>query len=273
MRKVRSLTVSAFGLALWVLLGGPSTAQAPPAPAEPVSAKTWIGKAAEYEDYLRTAEIVSMQDIGTGVTHPKRARLTPGGPFESFAFKPIAPGLYDGHQESYKAEIAAYEIDKLLELNMVPPTVERTIDKNAGAAIMWVKPTRSFKEMGGVPDAPPQHFASFNRQMVRAKMFDDLIGNLDPNLGNWLVDPAWNLVLIDHSRALTIRTMMPHALTRVDAELWDRMKALTAKSLTPALEPWLERAEIGAIIDRRNRMAKEIDKLVKARGEEAVFIR
>jgi hypothetical protein len=273
MRSVRSLTVPVLGLALTALLGVRSAAQSPPAAADPVDAKTWIGKAAEYEDYLRAAEIVSMQDIGSGVTHPKRARLAPGGPFDSFAFKSIQPGLYEGFQESYKSEIAAYEIDKLLELNMVPPTVERKIKGETGAAIMWVKPTRSFKDMGGVPDAPPQYFEFFNRQMVRAKMFDDLIGNLDPNLGNWLVDPAWDLILIDHSRALTIRTMMPHALARVDAALWDRMKALTVESLTPALGKWLGRAEIGAIIDRRNKMEKEIDKLVKARGEDAVFIR
>jgi len=273
MRAVRSLTVPALALAFTALLGDAPTAQAPPASAEPISSKSWVGKAAEYEDYLRTAEIVSMQDIGSGVTHPKRARLAPGGPFESFAFKSIKPGTYEGYQESYKAEIAAYEIDKLLELNMVPPTVERTIKSETGAAIMWVKPTRSFKDMGGPPDPPPQYFEFFNRQMTRAKMFDDLIGNLDPNLGNWLVDPAWNLVLIDHSRALTIRTMMPHKLTRVDAALWDRMKALTEKSLTPALRKWLGRGEIGAIIDRRNKMEKEIDKLVKASGEDAVFIR
>jgi hypothetical protein len=26
-------------------------------------------------------------------------------------------------------------------------------------------------------------------------MFDNLICNIDPNLGNWLVDSSWNLVL------------------------------------------------------------------------------
>ena len=34
-------------------------------------------------------------------------------------------------------------------------------------------------------------------------MFDNLIGNIDPNLGNWLVDPSWNLILIDLTRAFT----------------------------------------------------------------------
>ena len=30
-------------------------------------------------------------------------------------------------------------------------------------------------------------------------MFDNLIGNIDPNLGNWLLDEEWNIILIDHS--------------------------------------------------------------------------
>ena len=32
-----------------------------------------------------------------------------------------------GYWESYKSEIAAYELDKLLGLDMIPPTVERRV--------------------------------------------------------------------------------------------------------------------------------------------------
>ena len=37
--------------------------------------------------------------------------------------------------ESYKAEIAAYKLDRMLDLHMVPPIVERKIDGKTGAAI------------------------------------------------------------------------------------------------------------------------------------------
>jgi len=261
---------AAIGLALtWSLAGVSARGQAP---AEEVSAKTWVGNEAAIEEYLKTAKITKVELVGTGVTNPRRAYFEPGGLCDSMAFKPIEPGRYKGYWESYKAEIAAYELDKLLGLHMIPPTVERRVDGDLGAAIMWVAPTKTFKELGGLPSAPPRHFASWNRQIVDAKMFDDFIGNKDPNLGNWLVDPAWNLILIDHTRALTNTKDRYHKLTRIDRELWDKMNALTEERLTEAVGEWLGKGEIKAILERRKRMQQDIDKLVKKNGEAAVFI-
>jgi len=276
MRGARPVKLSVLGAASALALFAPvMVAQTPE---EQANAKTWIGKAAEYEEYLRTAEVVKMEDIGVGVTHPHRAYLKPGGPFESMAWKPIKPGRYEGFQESYKSEIAAYEIDKLLELNMVPPTVERTIKGETGAAIMWCSPTKNFKEMGskgGVPPAPPRYAATWSHQISRAKLFDNLIGNVDPNLGNWLTDPGWDLILIDHTRALTSTKDMPHKLMTVDAALWDRMKALDEAKLTAAVGKWLDKGEIKAILERRDKIAQDIDKLVKSTpgGADAVFFK
>ena len=106
-----------------------------PASAVAVStAKTWLGNSEAIEAHLRTAEVTSIEDIGTGVTHPRRAYLKPGGLIESFTWKPLAPGRRGGYWESYKSEIAAYELDKRLALNMVPPVVEREVDGERGAA-------------------------------------------------------------------------------------------------------------------------------------------
>jgi hypothetical protein len=257
------------------LLGLPNNGRAgdavPAAQAE--DARIWIGRAAEMEDYLRTAEVVKMEDLSVGVTKPRRARLAPGGPFESFAWKAIRPGRYDGYRESYLAEIAAYELDKVLELNMVPPTVLREYNREKGAAVMWVSPTKSFGELGGVPTPPTDKAALWNRQIVKAKMFDNLIYNQDPNLGNWLVDPAWNLILIDHTRAFQGGRTMVHELTRVDEDLWNRMRALTEDSLKAALQPGLSNGEVRSVIQRRDKMQEIVDKLVKERGEAYVFMR
>ena len=270
MRASRSLGVSLVLLTVTAAVGAPVAQTQADAPQ---NAKTWVGRAAEFEEYLRTAEVVKIEKIGTGVTNPSRAYFAPGGPFESMAFKPIREGMTGGYIESYKAEIAAYEIDKLLELNMVPPTIERRVKNDRGSAIMWVSPTKSFKEMGGVPAAPPRYFESFNRQVVKAKMFDNLIGNRDPNLGNWLVDPAWNLILIDHTRALTTLNDRVHQLARIDGPLWEKMKGLTEESLTAATGQWLGKGEIRAILERRKRMQADIDKLIKEKGEDAVVMK
>src|SRR5438034_7500282 len=114
------LAVLALGLSLVTL----RAQQTPTA----TGAKTWIGHAAEMEAYLKSAEVDRMEGTAVGVMKPRHAYLKPGGPFTEMNWKVIPPGMYNGYYESYKTEIAAYEMDKLLEMNMVPPTVERTID-------------------------------------------------------------------------------------------------------------------------------------------------
>ena len=237
--------------------------------AAPASAKTWIGRAPAMESYLATAEIERLEDIGTGVTHPRQAFLKPGGPFESLAWKVLPPGRRGGYYESYKSEIAAYQLDKLLEMNMVPPAVEREINGEVGAAIMWLTGTKSVKEMGGKVPAGP----TFGKPIRMMQMFDNLIANIDRNAGNILVDRAGNIILIDHSRAFIEKQELPWSFERVDADLWEKMKALTAERLAPAIGQWVERPAIDAMIKRRDRMAQTIDKLVEKKGAAVVIVR
>ncbi len=261
MRMTRRASV---GLLLMFLLLPPSAA----AGQEPAaSAKNWVGRHQEIEDYLKTAEVVDMSEIGIGVTNPMRATLAPGGPIASISWKPGMRG------ESYKAEIAAYELDKLLGLNMVPVTVEKRVDGDLGAAKMWVTPTQSFAQLGEPPTPPTKHIGMWELQGVRAKMFDCLIYNADLNLGNWLVDPSWNLILIDHNRAFTPLRMMAHELTKIDIDLWEKMKALDEPTLRSVLGEWLDDFTIRALLERREMMERRISRLVEARGEREVFVR
>jgi hypothetical protein len=263
MKQSRAIFTSAFCVLAIVAVASWGPPQAPSAG----SAKIWTDRASEIEEYLKSAEIISMEEIGVGVTKPRRAKLAPGGPVEAIAWKAIRPGRYGGFWESYKAEIAAYELDKLLGLGMIPPTVEKRIKGDLGAAVLWATPTRSFKDLGGVPGQqgikgpPPAEIPRWMGQLTRAKMFDNLIGNIDPNLGNWLVDPEWNLILIDHTRAFTTTKTLYHQLAQVDAPLWEKMKALDEASLTNALGNWLDKSAIKGILERRDKMQPMVEKL------------
>jgi hypothetical protein len=265
----RSALTAFFPVVVAVLsVAAPGLAQAPE---QPAGVKTWIGHSKEIEDYLKSAEVVDMKETSVGVTHPSHAHLAPGGPVESIAWKNLRPGRYEGYYESYKSEIAAYELDKLLALGMVPPTVEKRVKGDLGAAVMWVNGAKTFKDLGGVPGQkgiagpPAAHIAYWMHELTRAKMFDNLIGNIDPNLGNWLVDPDWNIVLIDHSRAFTDTKQLYHQLMYFDNDLWEKMKALDEATLQGALGPWVGKGEIKAILERRDKMGQVIEKL-KASG-------
>jgi hypothetical protein len=243
-----------------------------PAGAAPQSAKIWVDRRHDVEEYLRNAEVVKIDGIGVGVTSPRRAYLAPGGLFDSFTWKAIRPGRYKGFWESYQSEIAAYQLDALLDLDMIPPAVERKVDGDVGAAVMWASPVKSFKQLGGVPHPPPELRDNWSRQIIKAKMIDNLIANIDPNLGNWLVDPAWNIILIDHSRAFTDTQKMTHEMTHISNALWDRMKALDEKQLADALGSWLSADAIGSMLKRRDNMQTIIDKMVKKHGRALVFV-
>jgi hypothetical protein len=260
-----------LSLAAAIVVVSGSGLAAPQAREEGASAKVWLGRAAEYENFLKTAEIVKMEAIPVGVTKPTRCYFAPGGLVESMALKAVRPGRQTGYWESYKSEMAAYELDKLLELQMIPPTVEKRVKGDLSAAVMWVAPVRSFKEMGGPPTPPAQHVDSWNRQMAKAKMFDNLINNRDPNLGNWLVDPAWNLILIDHTRAFAPGKEMVHKMNRIEKGLWEHMLKLDLASLKAVLDPHLDGGQIKDILGRRDKMKAEIDKMVAEKGEAEVF--
>jgi hypothetical protein len=225
---------------------------------QPASSKIWLGRNAEIETFIREAKTVGEEDIKVGVTRPHKLRLEPGGPVGAVLWSNVH-GRYMGYWDSWRADIAAYEIDKLLRLDMVPPVVEKRYNSEPGRASMWVEHVKmwNIKDPVHPPDRP-----AFDVQVVRMKMFDNFVGNTDRNQGNLLVDQAFNLILIDHTRAFTAGNKLVIKMTRVDRELWERMLAITEPQLTAAVGKWLMGGQIKDVFRRRELMKKEIESLI-----------
>ena len=244
--------------------------QVSPKPADDANAKIWVGRPQEIEQYLRTAECVTADTVRFSMPGMLRCTLPPGGPVTRMYWRPIPPGYYRGFWMSYKAEVATYELDKVLKLEMVAPTVEREFKGARGAMVLWVEKLVDWK----YPDAPPDSIKSeWDRQLARMTMFDDLIGNPNRNVNNMVRDARWNLILIDHGRTFRAGTELPAPLTRIDADLWDRIQRLTRQQLDATLRPWLDDSEIAGIVSRRDRMRAEIERLIAERGAAAVVLK
>ncbi len=77
------------------------------------------------EDVLKTGKVVSIEELGSGANRPLKVTLSKDGRTVSGVWKPIKRGPREETWESYQAEVAAYELDKMLMLRMVAPTVEQ----------------------------------------------------------------------------------------------------------------------------------------------------
>jgi hypothetical protein len=242
-----SLRILVVLLGLLPASSGPEQA----ASAEKASAKTWVGRHHEIEESLRTEECVSLEVL----KYLLRCTFRSGGPVARMAWRPLVLGPSRGFTENYKTEIAAYELDKLLKMDMVPPTVERQIQGKVGGATLWVE--KIVDAMGPDPtDAESR--AHWDAQLTRMVMFDNLIGNRERNKRNMLRDDSWNLILIDYNRAFGSGAELRYKMARIDDELWAKIEALTRSQLDAALRDWLDASEINAILERREAMSAAI---------------
>ena len=95
---------------------------------------------AEMENFLLTAKIVKRRSLSVGITGSERATLTDGRLTHDAHIQtvdvwklsyPTSQGTELNFRDSYTYNIAAYRLDKLLGLHMVPVSVERKVGGDA----------------------------------------------------------------------------------------------------------------------------------------------
>lgn len=233
-------------------------------------------------EFMRTAEIESLVNIGIGVTNPRRAVLHKDGIRmraayrdydETFTAQRIDGVFYARLRDSYEFDIAAYALARVIGLDHVPPVTLRRIGGKEVSLQAWLE--GGLMESDRIADdITPPSLARFRQQTQDMRVFDSLIGNVDRNTGNILMDGDWNFWLIDHSRAF-MRNDDTYYLERVTAcsrWLYERLKTLTADELMPVMSPPLTASEVNWVLRRRDKVSAHLDALIAEKGPEAVLL-
>jgi len=255
-----------------------SAAVEPPTPALALE-----GAAAEV--FLLEAEVTDLEGFGSkGITKPRKATLSDGERTLHAVFKDVddyepKSKTPDGRvffslSDSYKHEIASYELSKLLGMDIVPPTVGRTIDRKNGSLQLWVDGSMREWERKNVKKLTPPDMDRWNNQIATIKLYLQLIWDTDfNNISNLLVDESWKLWKIDASRAFYVdkKLRREDSLNRFSRKVLAALETLDREVLDTTLERWLSARQIEALWQRRTRILELAAENVAKFGEESVL--
>jgi hypothetical protein len=244
--------------------------------------------AAEYqgpaaEAFLTKARFVKAQEADKGITLPKKVTLeldgvTRLGFFKTIdEFKPGATRLPDGSvdvnfQDSWQTEIAAYQVDLMIGLGLVPATVERRYNATVGSLQWGVESMMSEAERIAKQISPPD-VEAWNRLMFKVRLFDQLIANVDRHLNNILVTKDFDVRLIDHSRSFRTNRepARPDDLQRFSRALLAGIKRLEKADIKKRAGRYLRDEQIDRMLQRRDAILALVQKRIAEKGEAAVL--
>ena len=273
---MRLWTPAVFALALAAVptYGAPPATATDEATATPWACRELGGMSCEreVEEYLRTADVVAIEDIGYGITHPRRVTLQKDGRQARAIFKTVDIESIDLHYtnrfeqvftDRYAYEVAAYRIDRMLGIGLVPVTVLRTINGELGSLQLWIDGAADMQDVID-HDLPVGNADLLLQRLMLMYVLDAVIYNIDRNYHNILVRPERDdFFLIDHSRSFRTTKKLPSLKEErpipVPETVASRLRELDLAALTAELDGLLKPQQIRAVEARRRLLLDELD--------------
>ncbi len=231
-------------------------------------------------EFLRSAEISDPEELDVGVTRPIKVVLQLGAVRTHGIFRAVDERHARARWASQRGELffrdrglfecAAYELARLLGLDHIPPVIERRWERRTGSLQLWIEGTITEAERAQQGRFDPAT-ARWNGQLGLMNVFDALIGNVDRNKGNLLIDSTWRLWFIDHTRAFSGSSQISlAALNAIERPLWQALQQAEDSQITATVERYLTARELRALLQRRRLLVAHFEQLIQDRGEARV---
>jgi hypothetical protein len=230
------------------------------------------------EAFLKDARVVRTRSASKGVTNTLRATLSDGVTTHDASIQTIDQsmqvfqsknGTEFNFKDSWRYNVAAYRLNRIIQFGKIPVSVERAHNGKAASFTWWIDDVlmdegERLKTKAAVPDTD-----AWNRQMWHVRIFDQLIYNVDRNLGNLIIDKGWNVWMIDHSRAFRLLDTLksPKDLRKIERGAFERLKALDAPTLKTAMGNYLTPEEQKRLLIRRDAILKTFEEA----GGDAIY--
>jgi hypothetical protein len=189
----------------------------------------------------------------------------------------------DPTRRDYKLNVAAYELDKVLGLRLVVPSVERVMGGRPASLTWWLDDFAMNELDRRRKRIDPPDPDRWDKQVQAVRVFDELISNtyrdtspalfLNSVWDNLLITRDWTVWITDHTGAFRIRRQLQdsESLTRCDRALLGRLRALDRERLQQTLGRYLSPPQLDALDVRRQLLVRHFDELVASKGEAAVL--
>jgi hypothetical protein len=227
----------------------------------------------EIEEFLRVSVPVVVVPAAAGRTDPWKVRLELNGVTRWAQFKYINRPRPEAIPDSFNYELAAYELNKFLGLDFVPPAVPRTIKDTLGSLQVFLENVirESDRKRENLMPGDPEAFA---RAMADLKVFENLVYNGCGNEKDTLIEKETGKVWrVDFSEAFAPEkeTIPGCEILRCSRKLYQSLVDWDEAKATALLGNYLNEQELRSLYARRALIVQIIQEQIEIRGENEVL--
>jgi hypothetical protein len=208
-----------------------------------------------------------------GRTAPWLVTLDDGGRRVRAVFKHMDRPRPSPVAASWRYEIAAYRLAELLGLDIIPPTVERSVSGAPGALQLFVEGSLSARDLERLALRPPDP-AAFRQALDEVRVFEILTGCACGDKDDTLVHKeSWKVWRVDFSEAFPADPAPDEAclLERCPRRLYERFLSTPRSLIEARLKGYLSDSETHSLGERKERIVARLQRLMAEKGERAVL--